>query len=176
MNLKNILVNQESSACAPRIHTALSCKKLPTAIVGFYDSWLTIFIHCIYRLIHCGQNTVGTGKPTIQQWVFLKNWQDKTCERLAISDGIICAQRNGRNIHEYLTKIKKSEENLQCFSQHDMIEASMDNNYNNFNNAKQRKITYSLQGEETNFIKRLGNYKSFFLQSPLFFLIKIEIP
>ena len=95
--------------------------------------------HFIYRFIQCSQNTVVSLMEGIQHCIFLKNWQDKTCERLTISDGIIRAQRNGRNIHEYLTKIKKSEENLQCFSKHNMIESSMDNNYNDFNDAKKRK-------------------------------------
>jgi len=125
MNFQKITVNQESCVCAPRIHTSMSCKKLPTAIVGFCGSWLTfsLITHSIYRLIHCGQNTVSTGKPTIQQWVFLS--------KLA-----------GKNLREI---IKRS-----CLA---MSNQSWDKNAIN---AKQRKITYSLQGEETILLEDLG--------------------
>lgn len=125
----------------------------------------------IYRFIQCSQNTVVSLMGSIQYCIFLKNWQDflYTCERLAVSDGIICAQRNRRNIHEYLTEIKKSEENLQYSKQHVLLEASSDNNYNNFNNAKKQT-----RAENTIiFIMISGIIKDLFLQRPtIFFIIK----
>ena len=141
MNSQNILVNQESSVCVtlpyPGIHIAMSCKNLPPASGDFCDSWLTIiFTHFIYRLIHCGQNTVVSLMESIQQWIFL-------------------SKLTGKNLREINKRscLAMSNQNLD----------------ENAINAKQRKTTYSLQGEETNFIRKLGNYKSFFLQSPLFF-------
>lgn len=99
--------------------------------------------------MQCRQNTVVSLIGSIQHCIFFKNWQDKTCGRLAMSQGIICAQKNGRNIHEYLTKIRKSEENLQCSIQHNVIEANMDYNYNNFNNFdNEKKLQLLLRVEE----------------------------
>ncbi len=141
MNSQNITVNQESSVCVtlsyPRIHTTMSCKNLPPASGDFCDSWLTIiFTHFIYRLIHCGQNTVGTGNPTIQQWIFLS---------------------------------KLAGKNLREINKRSCLAMSNQNLDENAINAKQRKTTYSFQGDGTNFIRKLGNYKSFFLQSPIIF-------
>ena len=94
------------------------------------------------RFIQCRQNTVVSLMGSIQHCIFWNKTgrilytpvDDRPC-----SQGIIHAKKNERNIHEYLTKLRKSEENLQCSKQHTMIEADMRNNCNNFNNAKKRK-------------------------------------
>jgi len=45
-----IIVNQESGVCAtPRIDMAVTCNKLPAAIVGFCDSWLTFVSRFLAR-------------------------------------------------------------------------------------------------------------------------------
>jgi len=137
-----IMINCVSEIMSPA-RSICTATQLVHGIWGDHGTFRIVskITHFIYRFIQCSQNTVVSLMGGIQHCIFLKNWQDflYTCERLTISDGIICAQRNGRNIHEYLTKIKKSEENLQCFSKHNMIESSMDNNYNDFNDAKKRK-------------------------------------
>ncbi len=95
------------------------------------------------RFIQCRQNTVVALMGSIQHCIFWNKTgrilytpvDDRPC-----SQGIICAEKNERyNHHDNLAQVRKSEKTLQYSDQHNMIEADMRNNCNNFNNAKKRK-------------------------------------
>ena len=135
-------------------------KTMPPARSMFADAQLVhnprkadSIINSIYKIIknftnrfmRCGQNTVVSLMGSIQHCIFFKTGRifyppvnDGPC-----SDGIMHEKRNVRcNNHEHLTKIRKSEKSLQYSNSHTMIEADMCyncNNYNDFNNEKQRK-------------------------------------
>ena len=134
-------------------------KIMPPARSMFADAQLvydqrgsdSIVCNIIYKIINftnrfmqCGQSTVVSLMGSIQHCILfyekLAGFLIHMRASKTFSDGIISVRRNARNIHEYLNKIKKSGQNLQCFNQWYMIEAVMYDNYNNFNNYPRRKI------------------------------------
>jgi len=127
------------------------------------------------RFMQCGQSTVGTGNPTIQHCILfhmkLAGFLIHLRASKTFSEGIISVGKNARNIHEYLSEIKKSEQNLQCSNQCDMIEADMYDNCNNFYNYTRRKIPLRVAWQTIFFYQRFGiislpfhSCREFFLQ------------
>jgi len=116
--------------------------------------------HFINRFIQCGQNTVVSLMGNIQHCVFIKTGRifDTPVDDLPCSQGIIHAVQNKRdNHHEYLTKIRKSEKNLQYYTMHTMIEADMRDNCNNFDNYQRHKIPLR-EEKQTIFLSKIRNY------------------
>lgn len=138
-----------------------------------FSKILTNITHFANCFMQCRQNTVVSLMGSIQHCIlfsleklvgFLENLRTSN----ACCQGIIHAEKNVRNNHEYLTKIKESDENLQCLDQYSMIEADM---FYNFNDVKKRKTTITHQGENTIIFKIISGITTvLFLQRPTIFL------
>jgi len=133
--------------------------------------------HFINRFMQCSQNTVVSLMGSIQHCIFIKTGRIfyTPVNDLPCSDRIIHAVQNKRdNHHEYLTKIRKSEKNLQYYTRHTMIEADMRNNCNNFNNEKKHQRPLREERQTIFFYQRFGIMSLSLFTLPIFFIIYRE--
>jgi len=129
--------------------------------------------HFINRFMQCGQNTVVSLMGSIQHCIFVTTGRIfyTPVNDLPCSQGITHAKKNVRdNHHDNLTEVRKSEKNLQYSNWHNMIEAGMCYNCNNFDNKKQHQQPLREEKQTIFFLSKIRNYviASFYLTEKFF--------
>ena len=106
-------------------------------ILNIFTNIIRHITHFTNRFIQCRQNTVVSLMGSIQRCIFWNKtgriFYRPACEK-TYSDRIISTEKNERyNHHDNLAQVRKSEKTLQYSNWCEPIEASMCDNYNNFN-------------------------------------------
>lgn len=130
--------------------------RMPNSPSGISTSYIT---NLIYRLIRCSQNTVDLSMKGIQHRIsFAKKLAEQICERLTASQGITHMKKSVLEDHpEYLAETRgRGKTTTRFFSIYDVIEASADRDFDDFNHEQRSKTT--ICGRANQFFDIFRNY------------------